>query len=253
MNVKPIIKSLERLARKRSPEILVAIGIVSMGSAVVFAIKDTPKAVKIIDEKTEEKGEELTPVEKVKATAKVYIPSAVAFTAGAACIIGASSIHLHRNAALAAAASLTDATFKSYRETVQEKIGKDAEKDISTEVAAKTMAQHPVDTTPVANRPVGDNTTWCFDPLSGRYFWSSINSIEKAVNLFNKQMRDEVRLSCNEWYDYLGIDHADLGDDSGWDIDRNGYLELSWGSKLDDKGTPTLVLVYTNPPKSLDW
>lgn len=253
MNVKPIIKSLERLARKRSPEILVAIGIVSMGSAVVFAIKDTPKAVKIIDEKTEEKGEELTPVEKVKATAKVYIPSAVAFTAGTACIIGASSIHLHRNAALAAAASLTDATFKSYRETVQEKIGKDAEKDISTEVAAKTMAQHPVDATPVANRPVGDNTTWCFDPLSGRYFWSSINSIEKAVNLFNKQMRDEVRLSCNEWYDYLGIDHADLGDDNGWDIDRNGYLELSWGSKLDDKGTPTLVLVYTNPPKSLDW
>lgn len=253
MNVKHFIKSLERLARKRSPEILVALGIVSMGTAVVFAIKDTPKAIEIVNEKTEEKGEELTTVEKVKVTAKVYIPSAVAFTAGAACVIGASSIHLHRNAALAAAASLTDATFKSYRETVQEKIGKDAEKDISTEVAAKTMAQHPVDTTPVANSPSDGNTTWCFDPLSGRYFWSSMNAIEKAANLFNKQMRDDVRLSCNEWYDYLGLRHVRLGDDSGWDIDRNGYLDISWSSMLDDKGTPTLVLVYSNPPKALDW
>lgn len=253
MNVKPIIKTLERWARKRSPEILVAIGIVSMGSAVVFAIKDTPKATKIIEEKEKEKRAELTTTEKAKAVAKVYIPSVVAFGVGAACIVGASSIHLHRNAALAAAASLTDATFKSYRETVEEKFGKDAEKEISTEVAAKNMAQHPVDYTPVANAPSDGNTTWCFDPLSGRYFWSSMNSIEKAMNLFNKQMRDDVRLSCNEWYDYLGLKHVRLGDDSGWDIDRNGYLDLSWSSMLDEKGTPTLVLMYSNPPKSLDW
>lgn len=253
MNIKPVLRMCEKLVRKRSPEILVALGLVSMGSAVVLAAKDTPKAIKIIEQKKEEKQEELTTVETIKATAKVYIPSAVAFAVGAACVIGASSIHLRRNAALAAAASLTDATFKSYRESVTEKIGEEAEKEIATEVATKNMAQHPVDTTPVANHPGGDNTTWCFDPLSGRYFWSSINSIEKAANLFNKQMRDEVRLSCNEWYDYLGIDHADLGDDSGWDIDRNGYLELSWSSKLDDKGNPALVLVYSNPPRPIGW
>ena len=253
MNFKPLIRSVERWARKRSPEILVAIGIVSMGSAIVLAVKDTPKAMEIIEQKEEEKQAELTPVEKVKATAKVYAPSAVAFIVGASCVVGASSIHLHRNAALAAAASLTDATFKSYRESVTEKLGKDVEKEISTDVAAKSMTQHPVDATPVANHPGGDNTTWCFDPLSGRYFWSSINTIEKAANLFNKQMRDEVRLSCNEWYDYLGIDHADLGDDSGWDIDRNGYLELSWASKLDDRGNPALVIVYSNPPRPIGW
>ena len=248
MNIRAVLKHGERLLKKHSPEILTGLGLVTIASSVVLAVKATPKALWVIEHEEIEKAHPLSTKEKVKVAGKLYIPAASAFIAGSACIIGASSIHLHRNAALAAAASLTDATFKSYREVVSEKIGEEAEKDIHKEVAAKKMEEHTPETK-IINLPHGDDTTWCYDPLVDRYFWSTRNVIENAVNVFNRQMRYDMRLSVNEWFDTLGLDHADLADDLGWDIDTNGYLELTYDSRLDKTGKPAMVLVYTNPPK----
>ena len=248
MNIRAILKQSERLLKKHSPEILTGLGLVTLASSVVLAVKATPKALWVIEHEEIEQAYPLTTKEKVKVACKLYIPAAAAFIAGSACIIGASSIHLHRNAALAAAASLTDATFKSYREVVSEKIGEEAEKDIHKEVAAKKMEGHSPETK-IINLPHGDDATWCYDPLVDRYFWSTRNVIENAVNVFNRQMRYDMRLSVNEWFDTLGLDHAALADDLGWDIDTNGYLELTYDSRLDKTGKPAMVLVYTNPPK----
>lgn len=248
MNLRAVFRQSERLLKKHSPEILTGLGLMTLASSVVLAVKATPKALWVIEHEEIEKAHPLTTKEKVKAAGKLYIPAAAAFVAGSACIIGASSIHLHRNAALAAAASLTDATFKSYREVVSEKIGEEAEKDIHKDVAAKKMEEHAPETK-IINFPHGDDTTWCYDPLVDRYFWSTRNVIENAVNVFNRQMRYDMRLSVNEWFDTLGLDHAALADDLGWDIDTNGYLELTYDSRLDKTGKPAMVLVYTNPPK----
>ena len=248
MNLRAVFRQGERLLKKHSPEILTGLGLMTLASSVVLAVKATPKALWVIEHEEIEQAHPLSTKEKVKVAGKLYIPAAAAFVAGSACIIGASSIHLHRNAALAAAGSLTDATFKSYREIVSEKIGEEAEKDIHKEVAAKKMEEHTPETK-IINLPHGDDTTWCYDPLVDRYFWSTRNVIENAVNVFNRQMRYDMRLSVNEWFDTLGLDHADLADDLGWDIDTNGYLELTYDSRLDKIGKPAMVLVYTNPPK----
>ena len=248
MNLRTVLKQSERLLKKHSPEILTGLGLMTLASSVVLAVKATPKALWVIEHEEIEQAHPLTTKEKVKVAGKLYIPAAAAFVAGSACIIGASSIHLHRNAALAAAASLTDATFKSYREVVSEKIGEEVEKDIHKEVAAKKMEEHSPETK-IINLPHRDDATWCYDPLVDRYFWSTRNVIENAVNVFNRQMRYDMRLSVNEWFDTLGLDHAALADDLGWDIDTNGYLELTYDSRLDKTGKPALVLVYTNPPK----
>lgn len=248
MNLRSVLKHGERLLKKHSPEILTGLGLMTIASSVILAVKATPKALWVIEHEEIEQAHPLSTKEKVKVAYKLYIPAAAAFVAGSSCIIGASSIHLHRNAALAAAASLTDATFKSYREVVSEKIGEEAEKDIHKEVAAKKMEEH-IPETKIINLPHGDDTTWCYDPLVDRYFWSTRNVIENAVNVFNRQMRYDMRLSVNEWFDTLGLDHADLAEDLGWDIDTNGYLELTYDSRLDKTGKPAMVLVYTNPPK----
>lgn len=248
MNLRTVLKQGERLLKKHSPEILTGIGLVTIASSVVLAVKATPKALFVVEHEEIERAHPLTTKEKIEVAGKLYIPAAAAFVAGSACIIGASSIHLHRNAALAAAASLTDATFKSYREVVSEKIGEEVEKDIHKEVAAKKMEEHSPETK-IINLPHGDDTVWCYDPLVDRYFWSSINSINSAVNIFNRQMRYDVKLSVNEWFDTLGLDHAVLAEGLGWDIDTNGYLELTFDSRLDKTGKPAMVLVYTNPPQ----
>lgn len=250
MNLRTVLKQGERLLKKHSPEILTGIGLVTIASSVVLAVKATPKALFVVEHEEIERAHPLTTKEKIEVAGKLYIPAAAAFVVGSACIIGASSIHLHRNAALAAAASLTDATFKSYRDVVTEKIGEEAEKDIHKDVAAKKMKEHVSDIqdAKIINLPHGDDTVWCYDPLVDRYFWYSINSINSAVNIFNRQMRYDVKLSVNEWFDTLGLDHAVLAEGLGWDIDTNGYLELTFDSRLDRNGKPAMVLVYTNPP-----
>lgn len=254
MNFKTILSQSQKFISKRSPELLIAFGIAGMASAIYFAIKETPKAMQVIEEKEDEKGEPLTTLEKAKAVAPVYAPTIASAAIGATLIICSNRISNKRNAALAAVASITDTTLKNYREAVAKKLGAEEEKEIQKEAQVmQARSANEVPKSKILNSPCGSETTWCYDPLIDRYFYSSRNAIERAVNEFNRQMRYENRLSCNEWYDMLGLNHASLAENVGWDIDMNGYLDISWSSKLDENGSPTLVLVYSNPPKHLEW
>ena len=72
-------------------------------------------------------------------------------------------------------------------------------------------------------------------------------SRRRARDEFNRQLRDDMRMSLNEWYDMIGLDQNKLGDVLGWDIDR-GYIETCYASRLDDEGQPCLVVNYVEPP-----
>ena len=66
-------------------------------------------------------------------------------------------------------------------------------------------------------------------------------------------MRDEVRLTLNEWYGYLGLEDVQIGDELGWDIDDNGYVDIVYLSRLDSDGHPAMVIGYSRPPKYIGW
>ena len=76
----------------------------------------------------------------------------------------------------------------------------------------------------------GGNTI-CYDAISGRYFKSDRDTINRAVNELNRQMRDDMYVTLNEFYYALGLDGTKLGDDLGWSI-----------------GTPCLVIDYRVAP-----
>ena len=97
------LKALQKTVKKHSPEILTGIGIAGMTAAAVMAVKATPKALRMVDEKEIRDGKRLTTGEIVKTTWKCYIPPVVTGVCSAACIIGASSISARRNAALVTA------------------------------------------------------------------------------------------------------------------------------------------------------
>lgn len=256
MKLKTVTNQILRTLSKRSPEIFIATGIGLMGLSVYLAVDATPKALTLIETKEKDEGRPFTTVEKVKTSAKVYIPSAIAFGTGAACIIGADCIHNHRNAALAVAASIAETSLKTYSDAVKKEIGEEKEKEIRE---AAIVKQEEAQKVQKAAEPTGGQSTvssnsqahddvWCHDPLTDRYFWSTKDTINKAVNEFNRQLRYDTKLSCNEWYDHLGLDPVSIGDDLGWDIDR-GYLEIAWGAKLDRNGTPAMEICYICPPR----
>ena len=117
------LKALQKTVKKHSPEILTGIGIAGMTAAAVMAVKATPKALRMVDEKEIRDGKRLTTGEIVKTTWKCYIPPVVTGVCSAACIIGASSISARRNAALVTAYTISETALKEYRDKAVEVVG----------------------------------------------------------------------------------------------------------------------------------
>lgn len=246
MNIKTMAKSVWAGAKKHSPEILIGMGIAGAASSVIFAVKATPKAMFLLEEKRQELGvEKLEAKEIIKTAVPVYIPTAVSFGVSVACIVGASSVNARRNAALTAAYTLSESTLRTYRDKVLETVGEDKEREIRQKAAIEQQQSTPEPQTLVVSSAAGQLK--CFDSLSGRYFVSTKNEIDKAVNEFNRQLRDDMRISLNDWYDLIGLDTNKLGDMLGWDIER-GYVETCYASRLDEDGLPCLVVNYVEPP-----
>lgn len=242
-----VVKSVQLSIKKHSPEILTGIGIAGMITTTVMAVKATPKALKMIDEKKKEENvERLTVVETVKTTWKCYVPSAIIGVVSTGCLMGATSANLRRNAALATAYALSESALKEYKEKVVEELGEKKEKSIRDSIAKDHIDKNPVSKNEVIITEKGN--TLCYDKLSGRYFKSDIEKLRKAENDINRQMRSDNYVSLNEFYYAIGLDEIKIGDDLGWHID-SGYVDLKFSSQLADDGTPCLVMDYNLAPR----
>ena len=245
--LKQTIKSAERVLTKYSPGILTGIGIAGMIGATFMAVKATPKALYLIETKKEEtEVEELTPVETIKTCWKCYIPATLTTVLSAVCLIGASTVSAKRNAALATAYSISEAALREYQEKVVEVIGEKKEKAVRDAVAKDQIERDPVTKSEVVIIDSNSNTL-CYEPLSGRYFKSTIDKIKKAEIKLDRQMIQEMYVSLNDFYWEIGLDETDLGDKMGWNLSK-GYMDLSFSSQLADDGTPCAVIVYGIPP-----
>lgn len=254
-----IIKNVRTAARKHSPEILTGIGIAGMITTTVMAVRATPKALFLIEEAEDEKGvmqyEEgkdpnsftlLTPIEMIKVAGPCYIPAAVVGAISIGCLIGASSVNMRRNAALATAYALSESTLKEYQEKVIEEIGEKKEREVRDAISKDHVEKNPVSKSEVIITEKGN--TLCFDKLSGRYFRSDIERLRKAENELNRRMRDDMYISLNEFYWEIGLDSIKIGEDIGWNIDT-GYIDIDFSSQLADDGTPCLVVDYSVAPR----
>ena len=245
--LKQTIKSAERVLTKYSPGILTGIGITGMIGATFMAVKATPKALYLIESKKEESEvEELTPVETIKTCWTCYIPATLTTVLSAVCLIGASTVSAKRNAALATAYSISEAALREYQEKVVEVIGEKKEKAVRDAVAKDQIERDPVTKSEVVIIDSNSNTL-CYEPLSGRYFKSTIDKIKKAEIKLDRQMIQEMYVSLNDFYWEIGLDETDLGDKMGWNLSK-GYMDLSFSSQLADDGTPCAVIVYGIPP-----
>ena len=245
--LKQAIKSAERVLTKYSPGILTGIGIAGMIGATFMAVKATPKALYLIETKKEESEvEELTPVETIKTCWTCYIPATLTTVLSAVCLIGASTVSAKRNAALATAYSISEAALREYQEKVVEVVGEKKEKVVRDAVAKDQIERDPVTKSEVVIIDSNSNTL-CYEPLSGRYFKSTIDKIKKAEIKLDRQMIQEMYVSLNDFYWEIGLDGTDLGDKMGWNLSK-GYMDLSFSSQLADDGTPCAVIVYGIPP-----
>lgn len=158
--------------KRNSSTILTTIGAIGVVATAVIAVKDTPKALRILDEAEHEKGEELTVKEKIVTAGPVYIPAIAVGISTIACIFGANTLNKRNQAALMSAYALLDQSYKDYKRKVSDIYGEDADKKIIEEVAKEEL--EPQDNTDDTD---DSNVVTIFDGTTMRSFESVLDRI----------------------------------------------------------------------------
>lgn len=249
-NVSKITKDIKTVISKRSPEILTGIGIAGMITTTILAVKATPKALTLLEDAEYDKGEPLKATEKVKAAWKPYIPAVVTGTVSTACLIGASSVNARRNAALATAYQLSTTALSEYKEKVVETIGEKKEQVIRENIAKDKVEKNPVNSTKEVII-TGKGKTLCCDLTFNQYFESDIDSIKKAINEINYRLTTggEEYVSLNDFYDELGVPRIDIGEELGWNVSRDGLLDVSFSTTMSSDDRPCITIQYHVAPR----
>lgn len=235
------------------PSVLTGLSLAGGVTTVILAIQATPKAIilldeaanKIIEEHPDEKFDGFTRTEVVKIAWKPFVPVVIMGVISGLCGVGANSVNIKRNAALAGLYSLTEATLREYQSKVVETFGDVKAQKVKDDINHDRIIRHPPKDNEVT--VTGHGNVLCYDKISGRYFRNDIENIRKIQNDKNRDLMDEMTVSLNEMYDALGLPHIKIGDELGW-IVEDGLLDFQFSSQLTENGEPCLVVDYTVDP-----
>ena len=250
-----VVRDARTTLSRHSPEILIGIGIAGMLSTTVLAVKATPKALLLMEERKRElEVEKLTPIETVKTTWKCYVPAAVSGVASIACLIGSNSVNTKRNAALATAYKISETAFSDYRAKVIETIGEKKEKTVRDKVSKEQITNNPVNHTEII--VTGKGKTLFYDNHSGRYFYSDLELIKRAANKLNRDIITDPfdgGVTLNQFYEEIGLSGTATGDALGWTL-SGGLIEIYPSAQIAEEGSehegePCLVINYEIPPQ----
>lgn len=217
-----LIKSKSFLNRNAST-ILTYVGAAGTIATTVSAVRATPKAMALLEQAENEKGDKLTALEKFQVAGPVYIPSFLFGVSTLACIFGANALNKRQQAALMSAYALVNNSYNEYKEKTNELYGEDANERIVTEIAKGKYEG--------TDFGLDENVELFYDEFSGRYFQSTLYKVQAAEYRVNREliMRDYV--AVNEFYEWLDIPPIDAGDSIGWS--KGGNFASAWQEWID--------------------
>lgn len=235
VNIQQIAYKAEKSLKKNSPTILSCVAAVGVVASTVLAVKATPKALRAIENATDEKGEELTKLETVKVTAQLYIPTAITCVSTIVCILGANALNRKQQASLISAYALLDDTFKKYRKAAVDVYGEDADAKIKAEMANDSYIS--CDGWHIYNPDYDKDSEKLlfYDFYSQRFFNATYGQVVNAEYHINRNLQLRGDVSVNEFYEFLGIDSIDGGDNIGWRMDdliEGGLIWLDFDNRF---------------------
>lgn len=218
-------KALQKLYRKsamyvkrNSSTILTCVSAVGVVATTVTAVRATPKALMLLEEAREEKGEDLTKLEAVKVAGPVYIPSVVLGVSTIACIVSANVLNKRSQAAITSAYALLDNSYKEYKQKVEELYGEEANLNVKREIVKDKYENLDLE--------FEDEKLLFYDDFSQRYFESTEANVLRAEYNVNHKLITHSGLYLNDFYDHLGIERVSYGDYLGWSADQ--VYDTTW-------------------------
>lgn len=263
MDLQHMLSNVAQFGKRNSPAILSGAAIAGVIITAALAVKATPRAIKSVEDAREKKtwreaGEEqvavtihdhadMSAVEVVKAAWKHYIPAGLAAAATITCIAGSNKIGAQRNAALVAAYTLVDTSFREYKDKVLEEFGAGKEEKIREKVAQDRIDNAPPPSKEVILATGSDQL--CYEMYTGRYFRCDVEKVRRAENDVNARMLDgDMCASLNEFCDAIGLEHTEVGNEVGWNVDNR--VRIAFTAHLNPDGIPCLAIGYVNNPRA---
>lgn len=248
--VERIVLKTGSYLRKNSPTVLTCLGAAGVVATAVVTAKTTPKALKLLEQAEEEKGDELTKVEKVKTAAPAYIPAMVIGGVTIGCIFGADILGKRKYAALMSAYNLLDGTFKDYTDKVIETYGEEAHRDIVKAITVENAEDRYIHTSylgtgcDLAVEEHSSEPKLFYDVYSNRYFRATIEQVITAEYHLNRNYILRGSAILNELYDFLGLKPTAYGDVVGWaPLDDGMYwIDFNHHKAVTDDGVEYYVL-----------
>lgn len=234
--------SVKKFISENGSNILTGLGCAGVIGVAIVSGKNSLEADKALRAKKYESDHELTPKEKTKVVAPIYIPTILISSATIMCLVASNRVSAGRTAAYAGALALAQEAARTYREKVEETVGPKKAKEIDDKVADEQIKRIDAKTPTV----FGTGPYICYDSLTDRKFMSDMNKIEAAQNRKNKKILSEGWCSLNEFYEEIGLPAAQIGEELGWDYDT--LIDVSFSSRLDEDGNPNIVMSFRNPP-----
>lgn len=247
MNLKKAFHQSTSYLKRQSPTILACVGAAGVVTTAVMAVRATPKAMRILEVATDEKGEDLTKLEIVKLAGPSYIPSIAFGVSTIACIFGANVLNKQQQAAITSAYIFLDKTYKEYKNKVAELFGEDANDRIRESIAKDKYddeEEHKIE---------GDVCIF-YEEHFGKFFERTRLEVREAEYELNRLFVTMGEVSLNDFYELLELPKIDDGELYGWsqesicDFYNPAWLEFEHNLVKMDDGMECYIIDYLVPP-----
>lgn len=208
--------------KDHSATILTGLGTIGVVVTTALAIKATTKAVQIIEDSKEEKGEELTKSEIVKKVGKIYIPTVLSGAATIGCIVGANVLNKKQQASLVSAYALVENSYKEYKNKLKELYGEEAHQEIVEALAIEKAddiyihSECLCSNCDLALEEHNSKPKLFYDEYGKRYFEATIEQVITAEYHLNRNYILRGFSVLNEFYEFLGLEPTKYGSVLGW-------------------------------------
>jgi len=231
-----------------------AVGVIGTGVSAAFA---TPKALEKVEKVTierqipKDKTDEvlfvdykMTKRQKALIMAPYYIPAVLIGAVTIASIFVSYSNNTRDQAALVSAYTLIDSMYKEYREKNRELFGEENDSQVMHGLA---LAQFP-------DVVMWPDETLFLDEYSGRFFKSTLEEVECAIQQINQDFGDRECVELGEFYGCFALEPTNYEWAVGWSITagRDHYkyewINIDVRGELTNDGEEFYRIRFISPP-----
>lgn len=245
-------KTIGMVISKHAPSILTGVGIGGFFTATIMAARATPD---YIQERNQLSSK--TAKDEILTVARHYWPTATVMATSTACVLLANHINLQRQAALAAACSLTETTLQNYKAKVKEVLGEKEEQKVEHQINSeiiddpktdiqKDLALYPIDMQVI------------IDKFTGTKFYLTVETVRQIVNEFNGDLLESGYCPYYDLWNRLyecaankdSIEEPEICYQFGWKCECRQDLINAKFDYHTRNGQPVVVMSFQPEPKA---